>query len=588
MRINKKERKRIKKKKLRNKKLIKKYCWLIPRNVWSGKIPEDYDYYYTEYDCIPDGWQKAFGKIMLKEIDDELKKNNYVNQYRIYQIKEKYGCYDDQTEVLTKDGWKYFPDLSYEDEIATLNKDNDHLEYQKPTDIIVYKYKGKMYNLQNRGVDLCVTPNHNLYVAKGSYYNGKKNCEKHLYDFELTTPDKYYGKDKRFKKGGVKWEGEPLVDNKYRINGGIRQNITRNIKRTYVNANCEFDLIPWLRFLGFYVAEGYSGVDRTYKNWDSCGSEICVAYNPHDEIELVTGLIQDIGFNPHIYNGIAKFSNNTLARWLKENCGHLAYNKKVPNFIKSLPPNYIEEFLTYLFIGDGHKTDTSNILTTTSKQLSDDVQELLLKCGYCFRETIRNRCGKTTNVKGADHYITTKHISYDINWLRLQDIEIDMSKASKIKSFKEEWVDYKGVVGCVTVPNHIIYVRRNGKGLWCGNSLRWYDNGGANYVVQKYEAISENVCYFCGRPDTHVIDRGWILPVCEKCDEKRWRRGSTKTYEDVICDESPRMADTYHVKRFSKDGGNEIITYDYSETTNKIRVSWNKKHPDDQVELYEK
>lgn len=210
MRINKKERKRIKKKKLRNKKLIKKYCWLIPRNVWSGKIPEDYDYYYTEYDCIPDGWQKAFGKIMLKEIDDELKKNNYVNQYRIYRIKEKYGL------------------------------------------------------------------------------------------------------------------------------------------------------------------------------------------------------------------------------------------------------------------------------------------------------------------------------------------------------------------------------------------LRWYDNGGANYVVQKYEAISENVCYFCGRPDTHVIDRGWILPVCEKCDEKRWRRGSTKTYEDVICDESPRMADTYHVKRFSKDGGNEIITYDYSETTNKIRVSWNKKHPDDQVELYEK
>ena len=38
-------------------------------------------------------------------------KNNYVDKLRIMQLKEKYGCYDDQTEVLTKNGWKYFKDL---------------------------------------------------------------------------------------------------------------------------------------------------------------------------------------------------------------------------------------------------------------------------------------------------------------------------------------------------------------------------------------------------------------------------------------------------------------------------------------------
>jgi nucleoside-diphosphate-sugar epimerase len=30
-----------------------------------------------------------------------------------------------------------------------------------------------------------------------------------------------------------------------------------------------------------------------------------------------------------------------------------------------------------------------------------------------------------------------------------------------------EW--YNGHVWCVNVPNHVIYVRRNGKALWCGN-----------------------------------------------------------------------------------------------------------------------
>jgi len=32
------------------------------------------------------------------------------------------------------------------------------------------------------------------------------------------------------------------------------------------------------------------------------------------------------------------------------------------------------------------------------------------------------------------------------------------------------WVDYEGFVYCVTVPQHVIYIRRNGIPLWCGNS----------------------------------------------------------------------------------------------------------------------
>ena len=114
-----------------------------------------------------------------------------------------------------------------------------------------------------------------------------------------------------------------------------------------------------------------------------------------------------------------------------------------------------------------------------------------------------------------------------------------------------------------------------------GTSLKAHD------IIRKYEALSKNICYFCGRPDVHMTDLGWILPVCKKCYEKTWRRGSKYGYEEVICDENPKMADTYNVTKFSKDG-DEIIKYDYSDTTNKIRIWWNKNHPDDQVELYKK
>lgn len=49
-----------------NQELIERFPFLIPRNRWTGKVPEDYDYSYTELDSMPDGWRKAFGEQMLR------------------------------------------------------------------------------------------------------------------------------------------------------------------------------------------------------------------------------------------------------------------------------------------------------------------------------------------------------------------------------------------------------------------------------------------------------------------------------------------------------------------------------------------
>ncbi len=91
----------------RNRELCKRFPFLIPSNRFSGKriteaseggywpdepdkIPE-YDYEYTELDDMPIGWRIAFGEQMCQEIMDELVANNIVDNYRIWQIKEKYG-----------------------------------------------------------------------------------------------------------------------------------------------------------------------------------------------------------------------------------------------------------------------------------------------------------------------------------------------------------------------------------------------------------------------------------------------------------------------------------------------------------------
>ncbi len=104
-----------------NKALCEKYPFLIPSNRWSGKrvteaadggywpgSPEhvpDYDYEYTELDSMPDGWRIAFGEQLCAELKDALVKANYLDKYRITQIKEKFGALRWYDNGNTKEGY---------------------------------------------------------------------------------------------------------------------------------------------------------------------------------------------------------------------------------------------------------------------------------------------------------------------------------------------------------------------------------------------------------------------------------------------------------------------------------------------------
>lgn len=74
-----------------NKKLVEAYPFLFPRNVWTEKIPDDYNYDYTWYDSIPKGWRMAFGLELINELRNACVASNFLNEFRILEIKEKYN-----------------------------------------------------------------------------------------------------------------------------------------------------------------------------------------------------------------------------------------------------------------------------------------------------------------------------------------------------------------------------------------------------------------------------------------------------------------------------------------------------------------
>ena len=114
------------------------------------------------------------------------------------------GCYDNETEILTEDGWKYFAELNDNDKVATLNVRNvqsgisEHpknpaneqegffdnntgkMEWQQPTEKQIYDNNaGYMHNIETEEGNLSVSEEHKVYSAE-NYLNNLSGYDRNL------------------------------------------------------------------------------------------------------------------------------------------------------------------------------------------------------------------------------------------------------------------------------------------------------------------------------------------------------------------------------------------------------------------------
>ena len=72
-------------------------------------------------------------------------------------------CYDDKTEVLTKEGWKLFSKLNGTEDFACLSDSGD-LVWHKATAYIEKDWDSDLLHFESTSIDIMVTPNHNMWV----------------------------------------------------------------------------------------------------------------------------------------------------------------------------------------------------------------------------------------------------------------------------------------------------------------------------------------------------------------------------------------------------------------------------------------
>lgn len=355
-------------------------------------------------------------------------------------------CYDEKTEILTTDGWKYFKDLNKNDEVAQVNKDTFQLSFVKPIKIVKKKYTGVMVSLKTKTFDFCVTPNHRMLLFQLNKKNRKIRSQCVENAFEISHYEQYMAT-------GADWIGkeidyfEPPKPKGKNFNG------------------LRFSGDDFCAFMGIWIAEGRISIRK------GLSYEIIIfQYNENIRKEIEE-LLERIGCKFTKEKRGFKIYNRNMVFYLKQ-FGR-SHEKFVPQIIKNSSKRQIRIFLDWYFKGDGSKKNGRWHCTTVSRKLADDIQEMEIKLGVGV--TIKTTQPRSRHFKSG---ITSfARVAYTIWEGRKNILEFNRFKWFRTKDLKI--LPYDGNVYCVEVPEKFILVRRNGMPLISGNTIRGF---GADWI----------------------------------------------------------------------------------------------------------
>lgn len=203
---------------------------------------------------------------------------------------------------------------------------------------------------------------------------------------------------------------------------------------------CKWFDPTWIKFIAWWLSEGC--IDRRKGH-----HEIDIRQCNLDNLREIHDIVVKLGYTPHetwIKQERVRFSDKDLHEYLSQ--FGKSGDKFVPEEIKKLPKDLIQLFIDTYQRGDGSRGsfngyEVRDCIVSKSKKMLDDLQELCIRVGW------------SGSIKGTHLTIARTRTE---TCPRTED------------NFTEE--EYDGTIYCVSVPNEILLVRRNGKVVFCGNT----------------------------------------------------------------------------------------------------------------------
>ncbi|MCK4306564.1 MAG: phage terminase large subunit family protein, partial [Candidatus Eisenbacteria sp.] len=321
-----------------------------------------------------------------------------------------WGCHDDQTRILTQDGWKHFQDLTDDDQVAQWDPETRVMSLVLPEVRTVREWDGPLHHFETRGgLDMMLTGTHRMRV-KGRDARWATECA------DQTVQ----------RKGGVQfvgyvdWEGEELET--FTLPG---------LPKSPGYPGCDprtYRMDDWLEFLGYVLTEG--GVCLTPRKSTPGGFRpTCIkmsqreSVNPKQAAKIKFCMDRmEIPYSefPNHKTGDLNWTicGKQFWHWFDVNVGRLGAQKRVPREFLSLSKRQLRILFDAMVLGDGsidrRANCTGGSYSSTSKGLCEDFQELCIRLGlrgvvrlFAPAEGNRKARWRVNWSRGRDFYYNT-------------------------------------------------------------------------------------------------------------------------------------------------------------------------------------
>jgi replicative DNA helicase Mcm len=342
--------------------------------------------------------------------------------------------FDPLTHVLARSGWKPIAAIGPDDPVATLDPESGTLVYENPTHRHARQHDGPMYSLTTKHVSILATPNHKLWVARPHSA------------YRTVRADAFFASHNEWQfKKDCTWAGVEQPWMEFRP-------FRRHTARTQYLDRVPMD--DWLEFLGYYLAEGRSCTIS------GGGHQVQISqFRTSPAWPAIDAVLGRLGLRYSYQHQSNRFQINSL--WLHGVLMPLgdAYTKFVPDYVQDLGTRQLRILLDAYLAGDGYEGACWEY-GSSSERLAVDIQVICLKLGWSVTVKVVDR---SDNWQKHMHWRGRINRSHLRPWWK-------KGRMRTYRSVREEMVPYAGNVFGVTVSNHVIYVKREDKTYWAGDS----------------------------------------------------------------------------------------------------------------------
>lgn len=430
-------------------------------NILDGSLRGAIESLAISSDWTPEMLEGQFGSLVMDAYQRERAYHNKLTEWGQFENWKKtrnpkraalearvgHDCYVEDTEFLTRSGWKDYDAVTEVDELATVyigptltQHRQFAVEYQAYTERFEGIFMGNLYHLNAHHTEVSVTPNHRMLIRKVERRSGKESSWQLIEATHL--PDTF----------------------------DVLRTISPRV--TAFSFQEQFRELPvpptaYMRLMGWYLTDGSAafrkkairGLRISQKQGGKLHGSMTKFHRKYHGVArtgLYSCLRKPTKFRPYeITEIILSVTNVAIRERMVGECGWKK-NKRIPRWVFGLSKRLMGTLLNAMAGGDGTVRQTSLkslVIYSSLKSLADDIQELAFHCGW---ETTLWGPYKDREVGVMYQVHVNKNTERTRRLIRHNNITTTPVTNQRIV--------------CFSVPNGVLVTRVNGKIGLHGNS----------------------------------------------------------------------------------------------------------------------